>query len=243
MSGPPSIAAVPMLVPRTAATCPIADIIRLIKPWLRLAVMIQVCGDLSVESIIAAVRIFSIQEPLMPRERRDPKLTRAAVVHMTRVALAANRGTSEYQFVIREILKTLIFKYTEAVKSLGDKYLSCEVWSEQAHNRYLKDGATDLNLEHVVSRKWLNQALHASHTDAIRNVFEKSDTCVVTQKEHAKLPRLEGEAGWMERYAKTKVARLTESYRLAMKEARNHRNNQLSTHPDTPRFKLVRRRP
>ena len=95
------------------------------------------------------------------KNRKDYKATRRAILSATkailfRVAPPLSRSKTEDLFVLRSVLDTLVWKYSEATYLGHKKYVSCERWSKNALAAYLsnKNSYTKtVALEHVRSRK------------------------------------------------------------------------------------------
>jgi hypothetical protein len=155
----------------------------------------------------------------------DPIAIRAAVSEMVRTILRGFEPDSpECHFVLREMLKTLIWKHTEALDPIGSKYVNCPIWSRRALNSYIESGELLIELEHVVTRASLNEALRAPGAiDHLSQVFSVAVTCVVTVDEHRLLKDVDKQIEGWDRYKGTGilVAPIPPGDRLKMRNVLN----------------------
>jgi len=161
---------------------------------------------------------------------RDHKRVRIAVRKMVdAINEHFQRSTDEDLFILHEVAKTLVWKYTEALPGSGPKYFKCRIWSRGgAFDSYIQSGTRDLEIDHVVSRAWIKDQLLAEDAlERLECILKELELCVVTADEHRKLPK--DEFGW-DRYRKNeiKVAPLDEQTRQAMARARNRANRRAS---------------
>ena len=154
----------------------------------------------------------------MAREGKNPEKTKQAVGRLIELILKSGIETSEDEFIQNEVLKTLIWKYTEAQERVGGagvnaKYLSCPIWSAAAFESFKVHGKRYLELEHVTTRAELKERIKKSGSP---EVLSHAVTCVVTESEHKFLEDKTKE-DW-ERYERSgiKLTRMARPDREAM---------------------------
>lgn len=132
---------------------------------------------------------------------------RDAVVRACAVLLfesGLNRDSPADEYVLRNILKELIWTYTGNHDDPGI-YLGCPWWTEEAlelYERKVPKWAKQVALEHVVERQFIAAGLlEARDKEQIRRILDSGETCVVLRTQHKLL--VSGD-GW-KRYEGLKV--------------------------------------
>jgi hypothetical protein len=71
---------------------------------------------------------------------RRPNMIRAAVRDVAATVLRRFRSVrrdDEYAFVVKEVMKTLVWKHVQAVERMGNKRVDCSCWSEAAFDELI----------------------------------------------------------------------------------------------------------
>jgi hypothetical protein len=155
------------------------------------------------------------------RRLRDPAMVREAAIRMITLVLRCYSATTqEDQYIRGEVLTTLVWKRTEAVKNLGNKRCSCPYWSARAFReliRQRKRGETNLgrlHVDHVRTRRAILEDL--CKTTAIKRLGRlfSGSRCVLLISEHKKL---RSGNGWLRyRGSGILVARISQTDRQKM---------------------------
>jgi hypothetical protein len=127
---------------------------------------------------------------------------------------------NEDTFVLKEVIKTLVWKHTEALPHVANKVLNCPIWSEAAFwefflHRERGGGRARLIVEHVVPRAVIERLLMANPLPQnLEAILPEPQVCVVHADEHG---ILQGDDGW-DRYRKqrVRVAHISINHRAEM---------------------------
>jgi hypothetical protein len=152
---------------------------------------------------------------------RDHQLVRLAVRQMVEVLRRDYEvENDEDTFVLREVVKTLVWKHTEALPHVSRKVLNCPIWSEAAFREFFLHrerggGRARLIVEHVMPRAVIVRLLMDNPLPQnLEAILSEPQVCVVHANEHG---TLQGDDGW-ERYRRqqVRVARISMDHRAEM---------------------------
>ena len=131
-----------------------------------------------------------------PISEEEAVATRASVSKLIKHVLTA-RNTGVFEKHIRDVLDTLLWKYTEASGKYSTRYYSAASAGQPEPL---------LCHEHVFQkRKMIHFFLSAATEAEIDQILSEACGCVVTREEHNLLKPYDDEYGWI-RYSKAKIA-------------------------------------
>jgi hypothetical protein len=103
----------------------------------------------------------------------------------------------------RDLLDTMLWKYTEADGKSNTRYYSHSALKFRGLSKEERKGK--LHHEHVYSREMLIDELLAADSGNWQSILKKAIACTITVEEHRKLPKADEACNGWKRYAKANV--------------------------------------